>query len=157
MEPYVIHWLDGIERDYHERYDPHPPRTDYIYFIKASDGEAGRLAIRGETNSVVREANVIFPFQRQMQSGISDLVDYIRSGVARRFTNHDEPINSIQNNESDEKRLRRASVELHTPSPYVVPLYPPRRIVAKVILPCRECSGLADIFEEPDLRRYLRI
>jgi hypothetical protein len=151
MEPYVIHWLDGIEREYKEHYDPHPPRTDYIYFIKASDGAVGR-----EINSMVREAEVTFPFQKRMQSGISDLVEYIRAGLVQRFTreqiNHPTP-----NNESDERRLRRVSAELRTPSPYVVPLYPPRRIIAKVVLPCRECSGLADIFEEPDLRRYLRI
>lgn len=40
MEPYVLHWLEGVEHEYHEHHPPTPRKTDYVYFIRPSAGKA---------------------------------------------------------------------------------------------------------------------
>lgn len=36
MEPYVVHWLDAMERDYHKNHSPTKTKKDYIYFVNPS-------------------------------------------------------------------------------------------------------------------------
>lgn len=37
MEPYVVHWLEGIEHEYRVKWGYCPRKQDYIYFIKSPE------------------------------------------------------------------------------------------------------------------------
>lgn len=40
MEPYVLHWLEGVEHEYHEHHPPVPRKTDYVYFISPTPSKS---------------------------------------------------------------------------------------------------------------------
>ncbi|PJF19552.1 hypothetical protein PSACC_00638 [Paramicrosporidium saccamoebae] len=141
MEPYVIHWLDGIERDYHHRHDQ-PEKKDYVHFIKKQPNSNPLESVRIEVNQASPLA-----FDPALLT--------VRPWI-------------VKDNKPAPKPAETKCWEYEIPPPadptrrlsileeHCFPKsYQRLQLIADIKFPTQKSRGLSDIFEENDFAHYL--
>lgn len=184
MEPYVVHWIEGWEHERRCHDTEGPCKVDYIYFlprpqpnaVPAKDSDrwsnigvevhthvgAGKIfrldlerAMRGFTSPVSH-------FLGWVSTSLEHGLFHVRGEIAPKTTlpeggeespNLSTPHDPPQRPSSPEGfRDIKENMRIYSPPPVSPKTI---RITAKVRLPSPTVRGLPELFDEPDLRRFI--
>lgn len=182
MEPYVMHWLEGVENEYHTHHfvrDGNGKKTDYVYFVSRPKNMEDLKLNKDKVLTLSPEAAsgsaMLADWETQeMREFVSKIIEYPRRIFADLFRDlpaKDEElavkgvdINSISplhclNDQLGEQIKTSSFKEASKMTIYhqsLLSLSPSRRFKVDVRLPTSPpCRGLSEIFTEPDLAFYL--
>lgn len=137
----MIHWLDGIERDYHLRHDQ-PEKKDYVHFVKKQPNSNPLDSVRIEVNQASPLA--FDPTLLNMRPWmLKDKKPTPESSETKCWEYEMPP--------PTDPTHKLSILEEHC----FPRQYPRLQIIAEIKFPTQENNGLGDIFKEHDFAHYL--
>lgn len=178
MEPYVAHWLEGWENERRCQGMEGLCKVDYVYFLPRSPLRSNKATEEFKWNEIGIDVcshpemgqihrmdfeKAMTGFASPMSKVLGCISQAVEAGLCKlhaEFTSHGQPdtneTNKLQSNVSDAPSVPLREI-VQNVSAYSMPRIARKtiRITAEITLPSRPSKGLAELFQEPDLRHFI--